>query len=135
MALYKLVSTRWDEPSSDREVGFVRRRRGDVFEVPEGEVDRLLRAGAIVPADAAADSKVAPTDEIAPAVEEPDEPTPDKDEPDTTPDSAPETPVVPLDRPKQAAPKPAWVAYAVSRGMDRAAAEALDKRELIAELD
>lgn len=134
MALYKLVSTRWDEPSSDPEVGFVRRRRGDVFEVPDEDVERLLRAGAIVPAEVA-DSKDAPVDEVETVAQEADEPPSAESDPEPTADEAPEAPAKQLTRPKQAAPKPAWVEYAVSRGMDREEAEGLDKRELIAALD
>ena len=37
----------------------------------------------------------------------------------------------PAPRPAQVATKAAWVDYAVSRGMDRAAAEAMTKQELI----
>ncbi|WP_378735514.1 hypothetical protein [Nocardia brasiliensis] len=36
-----------------------------------------------------------------------------------------------VERPKQAAPKEAWVAFAVARGIDEAEAEALTKTELI----
>ncbi len=39
-----------------------------------------------------------------------------------------------LERPKQAAPKEAWVEYAVARGMSEAEADALTKAELIARL-
>ncbi|MBF6399779.1 hypothetical protein IU438_28835 [Nocardia cyriacigeorgica] len=39
-----------------------------------------------------------------------------------------------LERPKQAAPKEAWVEYAVARGMSEAEAEDLTKAELIARL-
>lgn len=38
------------------------------------------------------------------------------------------------ERPKQTAPKDAWVDYAVTRGIDKAEAEALTKPELISRL-
>ena len=37
------------------------------------------------------------------------------------------------DRPKDYAPKPEWVAFAVSRGLDKAEAEAATKEQLIAQ--
>ncbi|MDV2474231.1 hypothetical protein F8M49_30075 [Rhodococcus zopfii] len=41
----------------------------------------------------------------------------------------------PVQRPKQTASKPAWVEYAVYRGIDRDEAEATEKRDLIAAID
>lgn len=137
MALFKLLASRWDEKVRTNPDEYVRHTQGDVFEVPDRQVERLLRIGAICPV----------TDEPVPADAETDDPQDETDDPqndessdgseldagvgevDDTPDSQQ------VNRPKQAAPKPVWVDYAVSRGMDRDEAEALDKRELIAALN
>lgn len=169
MAAYELLADHWDEPSGESETGYVRHLRGEVFDVPDAHLDRLLRIGALAPLDDEADEP----DDDEPLTEE----TPDKDEPlsEETPDTvsvpaadsgndagnetdsaaaekvadsvtAPAAdggaapapgdvaPAPDLERPKQAALKDVWVDYAVARGMDRVDAEALDKRELIAEL-
>lgn len=168
MAAYELLADIWDEPNGESETGYVRHLRGEVFDVPDTHLDRLLRIGALAPLDDEPDE---------PDVDEPlSEETPDKDEPlseetpdkvnvlaadsdndagDETgsasaekvtdaetapaavgeePDSGDVAPAPDLERPKQAALKDVWVDYAVARGMDRVDAEALDKRELIAEL-
>ncbi|MCK8674101.1 hypothetical protein M1M07_23690 [Rhodococcus sp. HM1] len=130
MAVFKLLVSRWDEKVRTKPDEYVRHTQGEVFEVPDGQVERLLRIGAIGPVDeepalpeGAADD---PQDEESSDGSESDESSGEVDE---TPDSEQ------VNRPKQTAPKPVWVDYAVSRGMAREEAEALDKRELIAALD
>lgn len=89
---------------------------GDVIEVDAAEAARLRSIGAVAETTSEADD-----DET-----EPDEPVTESDDDEPAAE--------PVERPKQAAPKTAWVDYAIATGMDRAEAEALDKRELIAAL-
>lgn len=138
--LYRLVSKSWQPPGTRGRIS-----RGTVFTPPDGQIDRLLRIGAIVPLDDEAESDDPETgsDPLAddPAsgdqaiASDPDgegDATAATDTAETS--QAPEGHTDALERPKQAAAKAVWVEYAVSRGMDRDAAEDLDKRELIAAL-
>lgn len=154
MAAYELLADHWDEPSGESETGYVRHLRGEVFDVPDAHLDRLLRIGALAPLDDEADEADEPDDDepLSEQTLDKDEPlseeTPDRDSvpaADSGNDAGNETdsaaaapgdvaPAPDLERPKQAALKDVWVDYAVARGMDRVDAEALDKRELIAEL-
>ena len=150
MAAYELLAD-WDEPNGESETGYVRHLRGEVFDVPDKHLDRLLRIGALAPVDdEVAESDDAETvdedsayDVIVPTDDnsgndvdsESDSDAAEK-ETDTDVPPAPDdvAPAPDIERPKQTAGKPAWVDYAVERGMDRDDAEALDKRELIAAL-
>ncbi|MFF0816629.1 hypothetical protein ACFYVR_15980 [Rhodococcus sp. NPDC003318] len=149
MARHEIVASFWEEPVGPP-TGYVRHRRGAVVDVPDEHVARLLRIGAIVPIEEAAtgddgtdDDGTAPTGDDAPGVADDGAPAdPVQEDPTSTleadtsvaqPDQ--QVTVADLERPKQAASKAIWVEYAVARGMDRDAAEELDKRELIAELD
>lgn len=87
--------------------------RGDrLTGLSDRDVRRLLAAGAIAPADAAAgDPPGEPTPEPTPA------PQPSREHAPT--------------RPKQAAPKSVWVKYAVAKGFDRNEAESMSKPDLI----
>ncbi|MYV30319.1 hypothetical protein GQ649_24170 [Rhodococcus sp. DSM 6344] len=157
MAAYELLADLWDEPDAESETGYVRHLRGEVFDVPDKHLDRLLRIGALAPVDDETDEPddIETVDEGSP--DEPSDPADDSDndagsettsaaaDKDADSDSAPVAdgeapapgdvaPAPDLERPKQTAVKDVWVDYAVARGMDRVDAEALDKRELIAEL-
>lgn len=160
MAAYELLADHWDEPNGESETGYVRHLRGDVFDVPDTHLDRLLRIGALAPLDDEPDEPDEPDADEPLSEETPDKgdvPAADSDndagnetssasaEKVTDTDTAPAadgeeaasgdfTPAPDAGRPKQAALKDVWVDYAVRRGMDRVDAEALDKRELIAEL-
>lgn len=133
--LYRLVSKSWQPPGARDRI-----TRGTVFTPPENQIDRLLRIGAIVAVDGADEPGLdADTGSTDGSGDEPSEGTSadadaDADagarhDQDTEHPAAAET-----ERPKQAAPKAVWVEYAVAGGMDRDAAEGLDKRELIAAL-
>lgn len=99
----------------------VRRFRGDVLTDLEAEdVPRLLAAGAIREV----------TDEPEP--EAADEPIPESSSPAES-QPAPE-PERRIEQPRRTAPKDQWVEYAVSKGLDRADAEAMNKDDLIAAL-
>ena len=90
--------------------------RGDrLTGLSDRDVRRLLAAGAIAPVkdDAPAQAPAALPESQAPA--------PVKAE--TGPDQP--------RRPKQTAPKPVWVDYAVAKGFDRAEAESMTKPDLI----
>ncbi|NKS17768.1 hypothetical protein GS490_15730 [Rhodococcus hoagii] len=137
--LYRLVSKSWQPPGTRDRI-----TRGTVFTPPENQIDRLLRIGAIVAVDGA-DEQGLDADTCSPdgsgdessegtsadgdAEADADADTPAGHDQDTERAAAAET-----ERPKQAAPKAVWVEYAVAGGMDRDAAEGLDKRELIAAL-
>ncbi|MBP2208169.1 putative membrane protein [Rhodococcus percolatus] len=152
MARHEIVASFWEEPVGPPE-GYVRHRRGAVVDVPDEHVDRLLRVGAISPVEPeAAEDEASGNDEtpsgndtpgsaddsapVVPAAADetalPAEASASADQPDSP--AAP-VEVAEAERPKQAAAKAIWVEYAVARGMDRDDAEALDKRDLIAELD
>ncbi|NKV95312.1 hypothetical protein GS938_19985 [Rhodococcus hoagii] len=137
--LYRLVSKSWQPPGTRDRI-----TRGTVFTPPENQIDRLLRIGAIVAVDGAAepgpdadtsspdgsgDESSEGTSADGDAEADADADTPAGHDQDTERPAAAET-----ERPKQAAPKAVWVEYAVAGGMDRDAAEGLDKRELIAAL-
>ncbi|WKN53775.1 hypothetical protein HJ581_0008185 [Rhodococcus opacus] len=146
MARHEIVASFWEEPVGPP-VGYVRHRRGAVVDVPDEHVERLLRVGAIAPVepeasgdeardDAAGDETPGSADDSTPVVPAPTDDTAPSTE-DTASADHPDSPaaVAEVERPKQTAAKPVWVEYAVARGMNRDDAEALDKRELIAELD
>lgn len=81
-----------------------RYRRGDtVTGLSAGDVERLVKAGAIVSAS----------------------------QPEAAPAERPESAEASAERPKQVAPKAEWVEFAVSQGAVRDEAEALTKAELI----
>lgn len=137
--LYRLVSKSWQPPGTRDRI-----TRGTVFTPPENQIDRLLRIGAIVAVDGAdeqgldadtrstdgsGDESSEGTSVDGAAEADADADTPAGHDQDTERAAAAET-----ERPKQAAPKAVWVEYAVVGGMDRDAAEGLDKRELIAAL-
>lgn len=139
--LYRLVSKSWQPPGTRDRI-----TRGTVFTPPENQIDRLLRIGAIVAVDGADEpgldvdtrspdgsgdesSEGTSADGDAKADADADADAPAGHDQDTEHPAAAET-----ERPKQAAPKAVWVEYAVAGGMDRDAAEGLDKRELIAAL-
>ncbi|MDV7244485.1 MULTISPECIES: hypothetical protein [Rhodococcus] len=145
MARHEIVASFWEEPVGPP-VGYVRHRRGAVVDVPDEHVERLLRIGAIAPVeqeaaddedgdDAAGDEAPESGDDGTPVVTgaEADTAAPAEGSASPQPDSP--IAVAEVERPKQTAAKPIWVEYAVARGMNRDDAEALDKRELIAELD
>lgn len=150
MAAYKLLSD-WEEPNDESETGYVRHLRGEVFDVPDKHLDRLLRIGALAPVDDdvtepddaetvhedSADDVIVPTDDNADddADSEADSDAAEKEtDTDVAPAQDDVAPTPDIERPKQTAAKDVWVDYAVARGMARDDAEALDKRELIAAL-
>jgi hypothetical protein len=92
---------------------------GDVIELDDlAEIERLVKAGAI-------DDPNAPARPVAPVAAVPDEP----DEPGT------EIPTVgEVVKPPKAGSQPAWVEYAVSKGLNRDEAAAMSKEALIAAL-
>lgn len=122
MASFRLLVSRWDERVRTDPDEYMRHVQGDVFEVPDDQAERLLRIGAIAPVD----DRPIPVDDARSGPPVP---------PASGGDAHREEPMPPPERPKQTASKPTWVEYAVACGMDRADAEALDKRELIAALD
>lgn len=135
MSPYEVVATFWEEPCPEAPTGYVRHLRGSVIDVPAEHLDRLLRIGAVAPSGrgsdaaghdadfAAAEGDAGPDSDTHAAASEADDAATDDAQPDDS-----------HERPKQAAAKSVWVEYAVARGMDRDQAEALEKRELIAEL-
>ncbi|WP_458681946.1 hypothetical protein [Prescottella equi] len=137
--LYRLVSKSWQPPGTRGRV-----LRGTVFTPPDGQIERLLRIGAIVPVDDELDSgeNDSGPDPLADDLSGDGAGTgagdADTDGTDTTQaghEAGADSPsAAAVERPKQAAAKAVWVEYAVARGIDRNEAEALDKRELIAAL-
>ncbi|MFI8664235.1 hypothetical protein ACIGKR_29860 [Rhodococcus qingshengii] len=147
MAAHELLFDQWDEPSSESATGFIRRRRGDVFEVPDVHLERLLRIGAIAAVDhtptspdgdSGADESELPNGELPGDESNGDEPSEgssgDSSDIEPTPSDDDSEPEAGVERPKQTAAKAVWVEYAIARGMARDDAEALDKRDLIAAL-
>lgn len=122
MDTFILTAPRWDQPDPEHPGSYLSHREGDVLHLPADEAARLLKAGAIRRADGtvgvetAADVAEAAVS-VADVVEEAEEPAGES-----------------VPRPRQAAAKAVWIDYAVSQGLDRAEAEAMDKRELIAAL-
>jgi hypothetical protein len=115
---------------------------GDIVDLPDDEVERGEKAGVFGPAtgsDAALAAIVGAdrVDEVPPPADEDLDHGPADDEPithtvSTQPTGEPVADVsTTLERPKQAAPKDAWVEYAKRRGMSEADAEAATKVELI----
>lgn len=131
MGVYEVVATFWEEPCPDAPGGYVRHLHGSVIDVPAEHLDRLLRIGAVVPADGELDGDE-PQVDVESEVADDDSAGSEAEDTATTADSNAEAPEI--ERPKQAAPKAVWVDYAVARGWDRDRAESLDKRDLIAEL-
>ncbi|MBM4492602.1 hypothetical protein GS436_02895 [Rhodococcus hoagii] len=135
MSPYEVVATFWEEPCAEAPTGYVRHLCGSVIDVPAEHLDRLLRIGAVAPTGAG--SAAAESDADAAAADGGAGPDSDADDAASEADAAATDDSQPADsheRPKQAAAKSVWVEYAVARGMDRDQADALDKRELIAEL-
>lgn len=122
-----------------------RRRRayyGDVVDLSVAEVKRAKAAGVLGDFDKPAQkpaprrSPAAPAAEADPVLPESlaDDETDDLDGLDAgTPTSDDGVPAADgeVERPKQVAPKSAWVEYAVSTGLDREDAEEMDKHDLI----
>ncbi|MGC0364806.1 hypothetical protein ABH922_002790 [Rhodococcus sp. 27YEA15] len=106
---YRLRATLW----RDREG--VRHRRGDVVTPPEEDIDRLLRARAIEPLGEQA--QVEGKSEVVGSQAEK-----SKAEP-VAPQNREQSPASAqaLERPKNAAAKPVWEAYAIERGVENAA--------------
>lgn len=106
---YRLRATLW----RDREG--VRHRRGDIVTPAEDDIDRLLRARAIEPLDEQAQAEV----EQGAAGLESKQPR----QAPAPPQSQEQSPgaTKSLERPKNAAAKPFWEAYALQRGIDNAA--------------
>ena len=99
----------------------VRRFRGDALsDLEEADVPRLLAAGAI--------REVTDEPEPEDEDEQPTEP-PVPDEPQPAPERARR-----VEAPRRTALKDEWVEYAVTKGFDRADAEAMNKDDLIAAL-
>lgn len=137
MSPYEVVATFWEEPCPEAPTGYVRHLRGSVIDVPAEHLDRLLRIGAVAPSDASSGTDSSDGNADGAAAEADTAEDSDADDAATGTDDAVPGDTQPDDsheRPKQAAAKSVWVEYAVARGMDRDQADALDKRELIAEL-
>ncbi|MBM4580918.1 hypothetical protein LRM64_19370 [Prescottella equi] len=139
MSPYEVVATFWEEPCPEAPSGYVRHLRGSVIDVPAEHLDRLLRIGAVAPSRAGSDSDQSDVEADGAAADAAADEDADSDADDAatgTDDAVPggTQPADSHERPKQAAAKSVWVDYAVARGMDREQADALDKRELIAEL-
>ncbi|MFD4932343.1 hypothetical protein ACFWMS_26335 [Peribacillus butanolivorans] len=107
---YRLRATLW----RDREG--VRHRRGDVVTPPEEDIDRLLRARAIEPLLGEQAQAKDKSEAVGSQAEKP------KTEP-VTPQNPEQSPASAqaLERPKNAAAKPVWEAYALERGVENAA--------------
>ncbi|NKT69488.1 hypothetical protein GS860_16150 [Rhodococcus hoagii] len=134
MGSYEVVATFWEEPCPDAPGGYVRHLHGSVIDVPAEHLERLLRIGAVTPTEDKIGSDTAEAN-VEVAAAENDSVVTESEDSATDNDSAAEaSEVETVERPKQAAAKSVWVEYAVARGMDRDQAEALDKRDLIAEL-
>lgn len=121
MDTFILTAPRWDQPDPAHPGRYLYHREGDVLHLSAEEAGRLLKAGAIRPADGATDQETAAAVDSAVSVAdlvEADDPPAEQSVP----------------RPRQAAAKAVWIDYAVAQGLDRAEAEAMDKRELIAAL-
>lgn len=137
----------------ERQVETIRHRQGDVVDVDGADEARLLAAGALAPledepaddsdddagqGDADASGSDGDDDGVetppADAVDSGDQPAevPDSDGPVGTVESGLIS--AELKKPKQAANVAVWVEYAVARGVDRAKAEDMTKRELIDEV-
>ncbi|WP_432793682.1 lipase chaperone [Rhodococcus ruber] len=137
MTEYILTATRFDQILARDEKGrvthLVRRRRGDtVTGLDEGEVERLLRAGAIIDAEQVRAAAAPPVADDRPAAGAGDSDGQPAGDPAAADQSAPAPAAVP--RPKQAADKDDWIAYAISRGWDEAQARSMTKPQLLAAL-
>lgn len=110
--MYVLTADRFDQVVERHDNGaprkIVKRYRGDAVDgLSAKDVDRLLRAGAIVEAGSGtAATEVEPS--VAPTVS---------------------------GRPKLTAPKQAWIDYAVSKGLDAVEAAEMSKQDLIEALN
>lgn len=129
----RLTTARWDQRTPK---GIVRRRRGDLVTVKDDVAEWLIRSGAAEQAgrapSAPSSAPVSPADVIEDLDEEDSEPEIPADEIDEDEDEEPSDVEPDVgERPAQSAPKSAWVAYAVSRGIPAKEAEAMDKPKLI----
>lgn len=114
----KVLVATWEYLDADG-----KRRRaffGDAVKLTDAEVERAEAAGVFAAADAVADESQA---DPAVAV-------------DAAGDGGGDAPQDPAaeagaERPKKAASKATWVAYAVSRGMDEAEAKAMNRDDLV----
>lgn len=119
---YRLIAARFsqitEQPATPGgQPGYTRHRRGAILELDDTEAARLLKARAIV---ALEDDEAETTPQEAAAAAEP--------LIDSTDISAGTKGPVP----PKAGTKDLWVEYAVDNGLDRAAAEAMTKPDLIA---
>lgn len=131
----RLTTSRWDQRTPK---GIVRRRRDDQFTVKDDVAEWLIRSGSAEPAGRApAAAPREPVADLADVIEDLDEEAADEaDESDQVDDDGAEEDATDEDgqgteRPAQSAPKSAWVAYAVSRGIPAKEAESMDKPKLI----
>ncbi|UVT24969.1 hypothetical protein NXT08_22470 [Rhodococcus pyridinivorans] len=151
MAKYRIVAESWDEIHSKpgEPLNYTRHRKGAVVEVPDAEVDRLIKAGAIETAGrttARSSTAKAPTKVATKAPAKVATKAPAKTAKVTADDSGADgedsgdestgdgQPDGEIERPKRTAPVEDWVEYAVSKGLARDYASALDRDALIAEL-
>ena len=148
MAKYRIIAESWDQILSKpgEPLNYTRHRKGAVVDVPDAEVDRLLKAGAIeAPAKARTAAKAAPRSaggrtparKTAKAADPEPASTgqdPDEDGDDLDGEDADSVGTGEVERPKRTAPVEDWVAYAVSKGLAEDYASALDRDALIAEL-
>ncbi|SLJ42928.1 Uncharacterised protein [Mycobacteroides abscessus subsp. abscessus] len=113
----KILVATWEYLDADG-----KRRRaffGDIVRLTDAEVDRAQAAGVFAAAAAAHE-----------------DPAPAGDDGAASGDGGTEAPQDPGaqaggERPKKAASKATWVAYAVSRGMDEAEAKAMNRDDLV----
>ncbi|MDI9901311.1 lipase chaperone [Rhodococcus sp. IEGM 1409] len=147
MTAYQLVALRFDQVikrnSEGRPIEVVKHRTGSIISrLDRSEVERLLKAGAIVPIDDDDEGTNAER-ETAEAVEAAAEAERIKawlsaetqwteQQSTKTAESAQPPAAQPLVRPKAASTKPLWEAYATERGINVAG---LDKDEIIAAVD
>lgn len=134
----RLTTSRWDQQTPK---GKVSRRRGDQFTVKDDVAEWLIRSGSAEPtgrqpAAAPREPDAGPSDVIEglddDAGDEADESVGDDGNAfDEDNDGDDEDDSEGVERPAQSAPKSAWVAYAVSRGIPEKEAEAMDKQRLI----
>lgn len=131
MLKYVLQAFQFDQvlarDEKGRAIEKIRHRQGSIISnLDAAEAERLLRAGAIAYADASnvegGEVENSEDDSSAPHSIPEDAPGSTSTEPPTSPAKD--------DRPKNAAPKPIWEAYALKRGIENAAE--LNKDELVA---
>lgn len=115
MTDYVLIATLWRDPQG------VRHRRGDIITPPDADVRRLLQARAIAPVNEADPTEA---EQVA-AQAQPEQ----AKQTQTQIQEQPAAPAESLERPKNAAAKPVWEAYAIKRGVENAAE--LNKDQII----